>query len=209
MKLRKEGRESPELSIEKKTIWEGSFRSQEVTAMHEVGDKFKGLITGATYVVKKIKGEMVLLEEENGKSQVLTELSNLKFFYDKEEKEKASELRYGTVNLEKRRHPRLNVDLPIEYSRRDLVIKHGRVINASEGGLLVYFPEYMEIGQSLRMNFFFPSSPGLNVIEMVTQLVWMDIHLGETWGDYRCGVRFIDIPPEDTTKLKKFLRSLS
>ena len=209
MKLRKEGRESPDLFIEKKTIWEGSFRCQEVTAMHEVGDKFKGRITGATYVLKKIEGKMVLLQEENGKTQVLTELSNLKLFYDKEEREKESKPCYGIVNLEKRRYPRFNVDLPIEYSRRDLVVKHGRVINASEGGLLVYFPERMEIGQYLRMNFFFPSSPGLNVIEMVTQLVWMGIHLGETWGDYRCGVRFINIPPEDMTKLKDFLRSLS
>jgi c-di-GMP-binding flagellar brake protein YcgR len=37
----------------------------------------------------------------------------------------------------------------------------------------------------------------------------MEIHLGETWGDYRCGVRFIDIPPDDMTKFKNFLRNLS
>jgi c-di-GMP-binding flagellar brake protein YcgR len=123
--------------------------------------------------------------------------------------EKESKPRYGTVNLEKRRHPRFNVDLPIEYTRRDLVVKHGRVINASEGGLLVYFPEQMEIGQYLRMKFFFPSSSELNVIEMVTQVVWLDIHLGEGWGDYRCGVKFVDISPVDLDKLKNFLISLS
>jgi c-di-GMP-binding flagellar brake protein YcgR len=37
----------------------------------------------------------------------------------------------------------------------------------------------------------------------------MDMHLGETRGDYRCGIRFIDISPEDMNKLKNFLRSFS
>jgi len=33
------------------------------------------------------------------------------------EEEKQNKLRYGTLNLEKRRHPRFNVGLPMEYSR--------------------------------------------------------------------------------------------
>jgi hypothetical protein len=189
---------------------EGRFRSREVTAMPGVGDKFKGLITGATYVVKKIEGKMVLLEEQNGKSQVLTELSNLKLFYGKEEKEEKPKPRYGTVNLEKRRHPRFNVDLPIEYYRIDSPISHtGRGLNISEGGLLIYFREQMDVSQYLRLKLFLSLGSELNTIESLAEVVWMDIHLGETWGDYRCGVRFIDIPPEDMTKLKNCLRSLS
>jgi hypothetical protein len=178
--------------------------------MPEVGDKFKSLITGATYVVKKIEGEMVLLEEQNGKSQVLTEMSNLKLFYDKEEKEEKTKPRYGTVNLEKRKHPRFSVDLPIEYSQIDSPIGHtGRGLNISEGGLLIYFPEQMDVNQYLRLKLFLPLGSELNTIVVLAEVVWMDIHFGETWGDYRCGVKFIDISPEDVTKIKKFLRSLS
>jgi len=47
---------------------------------------------------------------------------------------KNTKLRYGTVNFERRRHPRINVDLPIEYARSDWVVKYGHAINASEDG---------------------------------------------------------------------------
>ena len=177
--------------------------------MPAVGDKFKSIITGATYVVKKIKAKMVVLESHNKKSQLLTELSNLKLFYKREEKEEETKPGYGTLSFEKRRYPRFSVDLPVEYTRKDLVVKQGRVINASEGGLLANFPEQMEIGQHLRLKLFLTSGSELNMMEIVNQVAWMDIHLGEVWGDYRCGVKFIDISPEDMSKLKNFLGSFS
>lgn len=123
---------------------------------------------------------------------------------------KEVKLQTGIVNLEKRRYPRFNVDLPIEYCRIDSAdSRTGRTINASEGGLLIYFPEEIEIGHYLRLKLLFPSSSGLDSIETLAQVVWRDMHLGEGWGDYRSGVRFIDISPEGMTKLKIFLKNLS
>ena len=176
--------------------------------MPGVGDKFKSIITGATYVVKKIKGKMVVLERHNKKSQLLTELSNLKLFYKREEKEEETKPCYGTLNFEKRRYPRFGVDWPVEYVRRDLVVKQGRVTNASEGGLLVYFPEQMEIGQHLRLKLFFTSGPELDMMEIVNQVVWMDAPVGKDWGDYPTGVRFVDLSLEDLNRLKNVLRNL-
>jgi c-di-GMP-binding flagellar brake protein YcgR len=124
--------------------------------------------------------------------------------------EKEPKPRYGTVNFEKRKHPRFNVDLPIEYYRIDSSVSHaGRGLNISEGGLLIYFPEQMDVSQYLRMKLFFSLGSELNTIEVLAEVVWMDIHLDKELGDYRCGVRFIDISPEDMTKLKNFLRSFS
>jgi len=37
----------------------------------------------------------------------------------------------------------------------------------------------------------------------------VDIHLDKSKGDYRCGIKFIDISPEGMTKLKNFLGTLS
>ena len=125
----------------------------------------------------------------------------------KEEKE--TKLRYGTVNFEKRKHPRFSIDLPVEYSRTDLFVKHGRAINASEGGLLLYLPEQVEIGQCLRLKLFFSVGPELKAIEAIVEVVWVDIHLGEDWGDCRTGVRFVEISTEDMGKLLIFLKSLS
>jgi len=116
--------------------------------------------------------------------------------------------RYGTVNFERRKHPRIDVDFPIEYARSDLVVKHGRAINASDGGLLIYFPEQMEIGQHLKLKLFFPSGHDLNTIEALVEVVWMDIQVGKDLGEYRTGVRFVDISQESLDNLKNFMRSL-
>jgi c-di-GMP-binding flagellar brake protein YcgR len=116
----------------------------------------------------------------------------------------------GVVNLERRRNPRFSIDLPIEYQLIPPTLNYtGRVLNASEGGLLVYLPQQTEIGQRLIIKLFFASGSHLNSIEVVAEVVWMDIHLGKGWGDYRCGVKFIDISSDDLIKLKTFLRSLS
>ncbi len=117
--------------------------------------------------------------------------------------------RYGTVNFEKRKHPRFSVDLPAEYSQTDLSVKQGHATNASEGGLLLYLPEQIEIGKYLRLKLFFSMGSELRTVETVAEVVWTDMHLGNDWGDYRTGVRFVDISVEDMAQLKSFLKSLS
>ena len=117
--------------------------------------------------------------------------------------------RYATVNFEKRRHPRFSVDLPAEYKRADLSVKQGHATNASEGGLLLYLPEQIEIGKQLRLKLFFSMASELHAIEALVEVAWTDIHLGKDWGDYRTGVRFVDISADDMNKLRNFLKSLS
>jgi c-di-GMP-binding flagellar brake protein YcgR len=82
-------------------------------------------------------------------------------------------------------------------------------MNASEGGLLLYLPELIEIGNHLRLKLFFTIGSELNAIETLAEVVWVDVHLGKDWGDYRTGVRFVEISTEDIGKLKSFLKSLS
>ncbi len=123
--------------------------------------------------------------------------------------ENRSRSHYGVVNFEKRKHPRFNVDLPIEYALSNLSIKLGRAVNIGEGGLLLYLPERVEIGQHLVMKLFFPSGAALETIETMVLVVWTDFHLAEDWGDYRTGVCFTDISPEDLDKLMSFLRGLA
>jgi c-di-GMP-binding flagellar brake protein YcgR len=124
--------------------------------------------------------------------------------------EKERKFHYGIVNFEKRKHPRFNIDLPIEYSLLRSPVSHpGRALNASEGGLLVYLSEKVEMSQLLQLKLFSPSGSELNGVELIAEVVWMDIHLGKDWGDYRCGLRFVDISPEGLNKLQRFLRSLS
>ena len=109
---------------------------------------------------------------------------------------------------EKRKHPRANIDLPIKYGKTNLFFKYARAANVSEGGLLVYLPEEMGIGQCLVLKLFLPSHSEFNTLEMSGQVVWMDPHLRKdrAW-DYRTGVKFVDPSPENMKALRNFLVS--
>jgi c-di-GMP-binding flagellar brake protein YcgR len=124
--------------------------------------------------------------------------------------EKETRSQSGSVNSEKRRHPRVDLDLTIEYYRTNSRFGHsGRLMNASEGGLLIYFPEQMEIGERLKLKLFRIVGSPVTPIGPLGEVVWVDPHLDETWLDYQSGVRFIDISPEDLKRLKHFFDSLS
>jgi c-di-GMP-binding flagellar brake protein YcgR len=116
------------------------------------------------------------------------------------------ELSEESITSEKRKHPRVNVDLPVKYSRTNLIFKYGRAVNASQGGLLVYLPEEMGIGQRLGLKIFVPSRSEFNTLETSVQVVWKDVHLRKDWTwDYRTGVKFVDVSPEHMNELKNFL----
>jgi c-di-GMP-binding flagellar brake protein YcgR len=127
-----------------------------------------------------------------------------------ESREEGTKPRYGIVNIERRKYRRFPVSLPVEYYRADSPINQtGQTLDASEGGLQILFPEQMEIGQNLKMKLFFSSGSELNSIETLGELVWMNPQLGEGKKHYRSGVKFTNISPEDMTKLKDFIVSLS
>ncbi len=55
------------------------------TAMEtKVGDTVRSILNGMEYQVKKIVEKMVVLESQDGKNQILTDLDNLTLFYKKE-----------------------------------------------------------------------------------------------------------------------------
>ena len=117
---------------------------------------------------------------------------------------------YGIVNFERRRFPRFSVDLPVEYEQIDSFIPAGRVLNVSEGGLLIYFSERMEIGQHLKLRLFFSAlGSNLKAIEALVEVVWIEIDADKGLADYRSGVKFIHITQMDMNSIKTFLISLS
>ena len=125
--------------------------------------------------------------------------------------ERETKTHYGILNFERRKYPRFTVDLPVEYYRIDKTGGScGRALDISQSGLLIYFPERVEIGQCLRLKLYMSFDSKLKVIEMIAEVVWMDtLLLKKDWGDYRIGVKFVDISPADMTELEHFLINLS
>jgi c-di-GMP-binding flagellar brake protein YcgR len=126
-----------------------------------------------------------------------------------EKEKKEAKRRIGILDLERRKYPRFKINLPLDYYRVDTPAGHtGRAENASEGGLEIYFPEEMQIGERLKLKLFFSSSETeLHAIEALAEVVWIDILSGD--GEFRTGVKFVDISPEDLVRLKDFLESLT
>ncbi len=123
--------------------------------------------------------------------------------------ERKTEPPFGLADFERRRHSRFSVDLPIEYWQiNKSKSRPGRMIDVSEGGLLLHLSEPLEIGQNLGLNLFIDIGPDLDSIKALVrvEVVWKDIYLGKD-GDYRIGVKFLDISAEDMDKLKNFLNT--
>ncbi len=119
--------------------------------------------------------------------------------------------KFGIVNFERRKNARFSVDLPVEYFQ----IKEtpqppgsGHTGNASEGGLMLFLSEKLEVGQNLKVKLYFTAEPGLDSIEALAQVVWTELPFVKD-GDYRYGVKFLEITPGDMTRLKKFLEELT
>jgi c-di-GMP-binding flagellar brake protein YcgR len=116
---------------------------------------------------------------------------------------------FGTVNFERRKHPRWWIDLPVEYRPvGSYKSRPGRTGDISEGGLLLYLRDEMEVGQDLWLKLFVGTERELKSIEATVQVVWKDF-LGAEKDDFRrVGVKIVDISPEDMDELKNFLRTL-
>ncbi len=127
------------------------------------------------------------------------------------EKQKVEESRvkphFGVAKLEERKDPRFFVNLPIEYYRIESQIGGaGPVLNVSEGEVMAYLPEQLKVGQYLQLKLFFSRGSDIDIVEMLSQVIWADNRMQEN--DFRCGLRFVNINPEDMSKLNNFLNDL-
>jgi c-di-GMP-binding flagellar brake protein YcgR len=115
----------------------------------------------------------------------------------------------GVLAIEKRRHPRYSVELPLDYSRVNGKETFGGIVaNASEGGLLVYLPEIMQIGDALKIEIFYASGLELKSIKAIAKVVWYDLAAKESWGEHRYGLQFLSIEEKDYERLKALLREV-
>jgi len=117
--------------------------------------------------------------------------------------------RMGVLSIEKRKYPRFSVELPLNYFRAEgKETLGGMVANASEGGLLVYLPERMEIGALLKIEIFYVRGLELDTIKAVAKIVWCDLGARESWGEHRYGLQFQYIDEKDFNRLITLLKEV-
>jgi len=126
----------------------------------------------------------------------------------KKEKDK-SKSKEGIFIVERRKHPRIGVELPLDYSLADREETYGGVVaNASEGGLLVYLSETTELGALLKIEIIFVKGSELNTIRGIAKVVWSDLAAKKVWGEYRYGLQFQSFQEGDLKKLKTLLHEV-
>ncbi len=114
---------------------------------------------------------------------------------------------FGVAKFEGRAHPRFLLNLPVEYyPAKSHTRRTGHTEIASEGGLTVYLRNHFKVGDLLKLRLFFSSGPAMNTVETLSQVIWTE-KLKDA--EYRCGMKFVDISPEDMDKLSSFLKKLS
>lgn len=116
---------------------------------------------------------------------------------------------FGTVNFQRRQWPRISTDLPVEYWYNENFKNYaGRMLNVSEGGVLLYLPEKIEVGRNLKVRLFIGPLLALEPIDALVEVTWNDFHIRES-GHYRVGVKFVNISTEDMDKLRHFLKTMT
>jgi c-di-GMP-binding flagellar brake protein YcgR len=120
-----------------------------------------------------------------------------------------SESKEGLFLVERRRHPRISIELPFDYSFCEKEEDHrGILADASEGGLLVYLLEKIDVGSLLRIEILFSRGTELVIVEAIVKVVWSDLAARESWAEYRYGLQFLSFFRSDIHKLKMLLKEV-
>lgn len=127
----------------------------------------------------------------------------------REKNSKKPQFKEGTFLVERRHYPRISAELPLGYSIVDGEENHGGMIaDASEGGLLVYLKERLNVGTLLKIEILFVKGLELSSIDGVAKVVWSDLAARENWGGHRYGLQFESFCEGDLDKLKSMLKEV-
>src|SRR5512139_1727522 len=116
--------------------------------------------------------------------------------------------REGIFIVERRKHPRFDMELPLDYRIEREDRSGGITANAGIGGVLVYLPEAIVVGTLLKIEILFAKGSELNSIKVNAKVVWADLAPKEIWGEYRYGLEFESFQEGDFQKLKKLLKEV-
>ncbi len=122
--------------------------------------------------------------------------------------------RWGVASLQRRRHPRLNITLPVEFALKcggaPAAARRVALRTLGGGGLLLIVPEPVEVGAALELTLHLPAGPGAGAgpgrsLRMEAVVVWTDIATEGLRDECRCGVAFTAIADDDRAVILDFI----
>jgi hypothetical protein len=111
-------------------------------------------------------------------------------------------------NREKRTHPRVIINLPLEYwNIGDPCLRGAILVNASEGGFLIESPRDISVGTELSITVLYPTGFELANFKVVAKITRKEPYWkgNQYWEGYRYGLELIQILDEDRWKLDLLL----
>jgi hypothetical protein len=116
----------------------------------------------------------------------------------------------STDTGERRRFPRVLIDLPLDYWDKDDSCLHGgMVVNASEGGCLIESLRDIPVGKGISISVLFRNEYELTNLKVIAETVWKKPYWKKNtyWYGYQYGLRFVKISEEERWKLEFLLGS--
>jgi len=111
--------------------------------------------------------------------------------------------------MERRKHPRHTITLPLEYWETDDSFHGGLVSNVSETGLLIHSVKDIPVSRELNVRVFFSDGYKFDGIRVIAKVLWKKLHHETDWKTYKYGLEFTRISEKDRRKLVKLIKSHS
>jgi len=114
----------------------------------------------------------------------------------------------GIAILERRKQPRRRVELSFDYSPLVEREDHGGTLaDANEGGLQVYLPEKLQVGDLFKIKIFAPAKSEVETVQAIAKVVWASRTKGRS-GKYRYGLQLQSFFKGDLNKYKALLNGV-
>jgi hypothetical protein len=99
------------------------------------------------------------------------------------------------------------IDFPVEYWRISICQSRlGQTGDISQGGVLLYLPEKIAVGQNIGVKILIDPKIESKCIEALGQVAWNDSHFGKKDYYHRIGLKFLHMPAE---KMEELINSLN
>jgi len=111
----------------------------------------------------------------------------------------------ATTQFHRRRHPRIDLNLPVDYTMTidvapSLSTRTGTI---GGGGLMLYFPMPVAIGTRMKLKIHLPDHAA---ISCTAHVVWTELLTGLEKNDFKTGVQFDQISEGDLGHLQTFIK---